>query len=341
MEQEAKKRFLINFLYILVIGGITVIVCRFLLYRMLPFLLSIVIAGISQRPAVFISQSLKLPKPFCAVLLSAAIYIGVAGIFAFLIWRIVLSAVGIIDYLPNVFKQIASFFAELEAKLSEFLPSSFSFDFGNVATDFLNSATRLLTEIVKKTIKTAPSFLISSIVALVAGCYISKDFDGLSKFIKSLCKKDFYQKLLRVKSIFTQSVFKILKGYLILAVITFLELWLGLTLLKIKNAYIIAALIAVVDFLPVLGVSAVMVPWTVYLALTGNAALAAGLAVLNIAVVILRNFTEPKIVSQQIGINPLFTLFSMFLGLKLFGGVGLVLFPLILIVAVKYYKEEM
>ena len=123
--------------------------------------------------------------------------------------------------------------------------------------------------------------------------------------------------------------------------LTLIEVFLGLTVLKVKNAFIIAVVIALVDFLPVLGTGIIMVPWALFCAFSGNPVLAVGLAVLYIIILILRNFLEPKIVSQQTGINPLFTLISMFAGLKLFGGVGLVLFPLILIVTIKYYKEEM
>ena len=107
------------------------------------------------------------------------------------------------------------------------------------------------------------------------------------------------------------------------------------------NAFIIAVIIALVDILPVLGTGIILVPWAIYCIISGAPALAVGLSILYVITLVIRNFLEPKIVSQQIGINPLFTLISMFAGLKLFGGVGLVLFPLILIVTVKYYKEEM
>ena len=41
------------------------------------------------------------------------------------------------------------------------------------------------------------------------------------------------------------------------------------------------------------------------------------------------------------GINPLFTLIAMFAGLKIFGFWGLFIFPVALIVIIKYYKDEM
>ena len=58
-------------------------------------------------------------------------------------------------------------------------------------------------------------------------------------------------------------------------------------------------------------------------------------------ITLVRNFAEPKIIGDKIGINPLFTLLAMFIGLKTAGIAGVLLFPTALIVTVKYYKNEM
>ena len=122
---------------------------------------------------------------------------------------------------------------------------------------------------------------------------------------------------------------------------TYAELLLGLFLLKIKYAPFIALIIALVDVLPVIGTGTVMIPWAVLSVFLGNNRLALGLAVLYVIIVIVRNFLEPKIISTQIGMNPLFTLLAMFVGLKVLGFWGLILFPIILIVVIRYYKDEM
>lgn len=341
MNLQAKKRFLINFIYLAVIGVIIIIVSRFLLFRMFPFLLSLIVAAISQKPAGFLSKKTGLKKSNCAVFLAAGIYIGVFSLLIFLVYRLIIYLAGLIDYLPNGFSVIGSLAKQFENLLSDYLPKDYDLSITTLLEDVLTNLTTALTNLIKRALTAAPSLLISSVVALVASCYIAKDYDGLERFIKAICNEGIYQKFLRVKSIFATNILKIIKGYLILFVITFLELWIGLAVLRVKSAYVWAFLIALVDFLPVLGTGIVVIPWAVYCAFTGNTFLAIGLAVLYIIMVIIRNFIEPKIVSQQIGINPLFTLFSMYLGLKLFGGAGLVIFPLILIVTIKYYKEDM
>ena len=83
LEQQAKKRFLISFLYIAVIGTITIIVSRFLLFRMFPFLLSLIVAALSQKPSRFLSEKTGIKKPILSMLLAAGIYIGVVSFFGF------------------------------------------------------------------------------------------------------------------------------------------------------------------------------------------------------------------------------------------------------------------
>lgn len=341
MEQQAKKRFLISFLYIAVIGMITVFVSRFLLFRMFPFLLSLIVAALSQKPSRFLSEKTGIKKPILAMVLAAGIYIGVVSFLVFLVYRLIISSVGLIDYLPKFFAVFSDWAGKIELWLSEYMTVDYNLSLSGILENVLRNLTSYLTDLIKNVVTSAPSLLLSSVVALVASCYIAKDFDGLAKFVKGLCSDVIFSRFLRIKAIFTTSIFKIIKGYFILMIITFSELWIGLIALRVNNAYIWAFIIALIDFLPVLGTGIVMIPWAVYSAFSGNTALAVGLAVLYIAIVIIRNFLEPKIVSQQIGINPLFTLFSMYLGLKLFGGAGLVIFPLILIVTIKYYKEDM
>lgn len=108
-----------------------------------------------------------------------------------------------------------------------------------------------------------------------------------------------------------------------------------------KYAPVIALLIAVVDVLPVLGTGTVVIPWGITEILLGNGVRGVGLFVMYAVVTLVRSFAEPKIIGNQIGINPLFTLIAMFVGLKTLGFLGVLIFPTVLIVTVEYYKEQM
>ena len=75
-----------------------------------------------------------------------------------------------------------------------------------------------------------------------------------------------------------------------------------------------------------------MLPWAILSAIDGNIALAITIFALYVIILIIRQFTEPKIVSNKIGIHPIFTLIAMYTGFKISGILGLILGPIILII---------
>ena len=104
---------------------------------------------------------------------------------------------------------------------------------------------------------------------------------------------------------------------------------------QIPYLILVCALTAIVDVLPILGTGTVLIPWSLIALIMGNWQLSICLAVSYIIVAIVRNFLEPKIIGQSIGLHPLVTLFCMYFGLKILGFVGMIGVPLIVITIVK------
>ena len=112
--------------------------------------------------------------------------------------------------------------------------------------------------------------------------------------------------------------------------ITFIELALGFAFLGIPHGIFLAALIAVVDILPVLGTGTVLVPWGFITLFLGDYGLGIGILLLYLVITIVRNTIEPKLVGKQIGLHPVVTFAGMLLGLKYFGFLGMFGIPLFL-----------
>ena len=130
---------------------------------------------------------------------------------------------------------------------------------------------------------------------------------------------------------------KYLKAQAILILISFVISLIGLYIFHfmgwgIKVPLIAALGIGFVDALPIFGSGTAMLPWAVWCAVNGNLKLAIGLLVLWAIMSIVRQFIEPRIVSGQIGIHPIFTLIAMYTGFKILGVIGMLLGPIILIV---------
>ncbi|MGM9665700.1 MAG: AI-2E family transporter, partial [Eubacteriales bacterium] len=132
---------------------------------------------------------------------------------------------------------------------------------------------------------------------------------------------------------------KYIKSYLILLFLTFTELFAGFLILGVENSFVLALVIALVDMLPVLGVGCVLVPWSVILLIGGNIRLGIGLLVLYLIIYLLRQFEEPRIISSQMNVHPLITLFAMYAGLKIAGLGGMIFAPLIAFIIKTVYSS--
>lgn len=86
-----------------------------------------------------------------------------------------------------------------------------------------------------------------------------------------------------------------------------------------------AMLIAFSDALPILGSGTVMLPWAVICGMQGDLTLAIWLIILYIIITVARQLLEPKVVSNQIGIHPVFTLIAMYTGYKIMGILGMLI----------------
>ena len=128
-----------------------------------------------------------------------------------------------------------------------------------------------------------------------------------------------------------------LKAEAILVLISFVISLIGLYIFKfvglnVQYPLLFAIGIAFVDALPIIGSGTVMVPWGIAVALDGDLKLGIAITVLWIIMSVVRQFIEPKIVSSNLGIHPIFTVVSMYTGFKLIGVIGMFIGPIVLII---------
>ena len=120
-----------------------------------------------------------------------------------------------------------------------------------------------------------------------------------------------------------------LRACLLLGLLTFLQVFIGLAILGVPYAFLLALLIAAVDFLPLLGTGVILIPWAVVCLLLGQIKLGIGLLVLYAVSSVVRQVLEPKLIGAGLGLHPLLSLLAMYAGLKLFGVWGMILSPLV------------
>ncbi|CAM3644866.1 sporulation integral membrane protein YtvI [Mesobacillus zeae] len=177
-----------------------------------------------------------------------------------------------------------------------------------------------------------PVFLIEMLIYLIALFLISLEWPRLKMKLEQHLKEQTRQKVYLVTRQLSKAGMGFIKAQVILSLITYIMAFAGLSILNAPYAGLLSVLIVIVDILPILGTGSVLVPWAVVAILQDNHFLGIGLIILFIVITVVRRVIEPKIYSTNLGISPLASLISMYIGFKLLGIAGVLIGPTIVIV---------
>jgi sporulation integral membrane protein YtvI len=315
-----------------------------------PFLIAIVIAFLINPVVDFFVHKTSMPR-YVAVIITIVLFLTVVfGIMYLLIAEIVAGTAYLVKVVPPHFQKLVeymeNFFAikivpiynEIAAMIRELDKSEQDKLMENiqaVGATIVDGVSTLLTSIlgaIQSLLLSLPNIATVLIFSLLATFFISKDWYRLGAMVKKIIPDSAHDSSQNVFNELKKAFFGFIKAQLTLISITAIIVLIGLLILRVEYAITIAIIIGLVDLLPYLGTGAVFVPWIIYIFLTGNYALTIGLAVLYIIVVVQRQVMEPKILSSNIGLDPLATLVALFVGFKLFGFLGLILGPVILVI---------
>ncbi len=127
-----------------------------------------------------------------------------------------------------------------------------------------------------------------------------------------------------------------LKGYfksrLIIMAIVFGILSIGLVVIEAPMPYLLAFLISLLDIIPLLGAGLVMIPWGIISYFSISKDMGTGILIVYVILTIAKQFIEPKVLGDQIGIRPLYTFLATLLGSLAFGPLGLVFGPILAVI---------
>lgn len=364
MDKTQKRwSFIVNVLYFGMIIAAFLLFMKYAFSVVFPFIAALLVAALLQRPLKFITGKVKFASTgVVSALLSVFVYAVILGLFALIGVRIISAAkdyiTGFIDRCStsgDIFDVIKNGYLELEIasmlpaeannaitsgidSLREFIVS------GDIVSTITSNLSKLITPI-GSAISKVPNALIGFIVSVIAACFMTATFDDIKSFVLRQFSEENQKKLVRAKKIVISSVGKMVKAYTSIIIITTAELFIGLGTLKLlkifDGSHIIwlCLIIALIDIIPVLGTGTVMLPWSVYSFITGNIAMGIGLLVIYALITVIRQVIEPKLVAGQVGISPVVTIMAMFLGVKIFGAMGIFILPFIVII-INLLNEE-
>ncbi len=339
METERKRGFIINVIYYAIMVAIFSVLVKYALPMLAPFVIAFVIAYILRGPTSWTSKRLGLKYKATALLMVLLFYCTVGLLIAFLAVRAFAGIRAIIEYLPHMYMThleptLTDLFIGFENLVYRMDTSLFAliqgFDdqFMQWLASFISSFSATAVSAASNLAASIPGLFIKIVLMVISTFFIAADYDVLTGFCIRQVGEKSATLFVQIRQYLVGTLFVCIGSYATIAFLTFVELSIGLSIIGINHPILIAACIAVFDILPVLGTGGIMIPWTVIVLIQGNYTLGLGLLVVYIAITVIRNIVEPKIVGSQLGLHPVVTLASMSVGVALFGVVGLFGFPI-------------
>lgn len=333
-----RKRFLINFAFFALIFALSIILVRYALPELFPFVVAFIVTMILRPVVRFLHNKLKLSSRVLSVILVILFYGTIGVIVIWMLIEIVSFAADKAKDLPSFFQnQIRPFlitlFDEIQELLHNFDPEmALNFDdtanslistIGSTVMSFSGQLVGKLTGIAVS----LPSFLLNIVIMVVATIFLLVDFESILAFIKKQLPEKTNELMHNIGTHLGKVLKKYIISYSLIMLITFAEIFAGLSIIGVKYSALIAALIAIFDILPVVGSGLILVPWAIISFIIGDFGICIGLFILWALLCIVRQIIEPKIVGNSVGMHPFLTLFAMLAGNFIYGGIGILLLP--------------
>ncbi len=363
---EKRKSMLINLTFFALIGVIYYLFMKYAFWLVAPFIFAFLIAMFLQKPIRYVAKKTKIKKGILgaiaviliiSILVSALVLVG---------YRIVVEFRGFGDYVMHKIDDLPMLIKEAERWILEritFLPDSLEKTATEAIGDFADNllmATEkengslipesqeplggmegfdlsvLATPLggLLSTAKQIPAVLTAFLISIIACFFITCDYDNITDMIKKNVSEEHERAIVKTKKLFGDILGKMVKSYATIIFVTFCEVSIGLNILKLIGVYnggyilVISICTALLDILPVFGTGTVLVPWAVFSLITSNYGLGIGLLVLYALITVIRQILEPHLVSMNVGLPPIVTLMGMYLGLQIFGVLGIFILPI-------------
>lgn len=312
--------------------------------KLSPFVIALPIAALMQPLITFLQRKLKM-KRGAAVLLPVVLLSIVACLLIY--WFVSFGIGEMVSALNNsgaiISEGVTILRTAVEKLISalEYLPEEAAAWLRSALNDAVTwlyeQGTALAGRMVTMTVNMAAGIPYALVYAnfLIIGLYfIAKDYVNIRSYLPGGRRRDPNSSATQL----TNSAISGLLGYLRVqttyGLLALLVSWVYLGLFGFRYTALISMVVAVLEFMPLFGTGTLYIPWAIIAYIVGETAIGTQILILYMALLIIRRITEPKLLSDRIGISPLLSLVGMFAGMRFGGILGMVGGPVVMVVLV-------
>ena len=337
---RANKEFIHKMLFLIIFFTLIYIFINFLFWYVAPFVFGYAFSLILSPLVALFHDKFRIPR----IIGTAFVLIVVVLLLSILGTQIVTKIINESKSLVSNIPDYVAYTSELGEKLKSQYNNILSFIPGELSNIVETSLAALMTAFTStvgtgvrdssmNVITSVPSFLMATMLCVISTFFFTKDRHLIHKTFRDMAPLWLSESYRSIKKGLTSAIGGYFKAQLILMAFTATICVVGLSIIRFPYALLLGLSASLIDALPVFGVGFVLWPLTIISLISGSYTMAIGIMITYVVVVLTRQILEPKILGSQIGLHPLLTLMSIYIGLKIFGILGFLIGPMVLVVS--------
>ena len=325
-------------------AGAAFLAARYLLPWTTPFLAAWLLAALLE-PAVAFLVRRRWRRQIAAAVCTLSALSGLGWGIGALIWRGLSAVTDLTRELPALAEAISRRIDALALLVENHIRAApepaadmlrrILAAMGSTLTALPAQLSRGLVSLFTRAAQASPDTLLFLVTAALGTYFFSASFPAVNAFLLAQLPADLRRRLEGLGADLKSGFGGVARSQLILMGMTFFELLIAFFLLRVKGAAALAAVTALVDALPVFGTGTVLVPWALASWLLGRPRRCIGLLVSWGIVSLVRSCAQAKLLGDQIGLDPLASLLSVYVGWRVCGVWGMLLFPPVLMALIR------
>lgn len=326
--------------------------CIYVLPRLIgffaPFVVAWIIALIANPLVRFLESKLKIKRKAGSVVV-VIVTLGIVVVACYWAVSLIVSeASGLMASLPEIAKRVSTALRSVGDNINRMfarLPLSISTqfdDFNETISDNLSGAMSNMGSVVAKSagdyFKNIPLTLVGIVMGVLASYSFVAERDNVNDFVYKIMPQSVRDRYNIVINAMKTAVGGYFKAQFKIMGIVYVVLLVGMLILRVQYALLVALLIAILDFLPFFGTGTAMWPWAFIAFTQKDYKFAIGMMVTWGASQLVRQIIQPKLVGDSMGMPAIPTLFLMYIGFRLSGALGLIIAVPVGMVVYNLYK---
>ncbi len=315
----------------------------------MPFIIGWIISSIASPVVRFFEEKLKVRRKAVSAVVIVAVLAVVFLLVYLLVAKLIKEGIGFVNELPNIWNSILAEFYEVGANLEGIynrMPVDMQNTLDNIGQEMGNYFSGIMTSIelpsfaaVGSVAKQIPDAFLSIVICLLSAYFFVADKSYMANVVERFVPRAIRYRFDLIRRSFRKAIGGYFKAQFKIECWVYILLVIGLLILDVNYAFLVALGIAFLDFLPVFGTGTVMLPWAVIEFLSEDYRMMFGLLVIWLVGQLVRQVIQPKIVGDSIGVDAIPTLFLLYIGYQLAGMLGMILAVPIGIILMNLYEE--